>query len=354
MSNNNYCVIMAGGIGSRFWPMSTKSCPKQFIDILGTGKTFIRQTYERFASLVPVENFLILTNQDYKDMVLTELPELCESQVLCEPCMRNTAPCILYAAMRIAALNSEANMIITPSDHFVTGEREFINVVSQSLSFITNSDKLMTIGINPTRPETGYGYIQAGDNIEGGIFKVKKFTEKPSLEVARNFVASGEFMWNAGIFIWSTRAIISAFKTYQSELYSIFQAGLKVFNTHKEQEFINTNYPLCNSISIDYGIMEHSKDVYVHSSSFGWSDVGTWGSLFENSAKDISTSNSVVGKQVRCYDVTGSVVRVEGDKVAIIEGLKDYIVVDNSKALLICSKENEQKIKNFIEDINYE
>lgn len=347
--NNNYCVIMAGGVGSRFWPLSTTELPKQFIDILGTGKTFIRQTFERFLDTTPAENFLVLTNVIYKDIVLRELPEIGEHQILCEPCRRNTAPCILYAAFRIASINPEANMVITPSDHLVTGEREFTRVISDSIRFVTGNNNLMTIGIQPTRPETGYGYIQVSEQLKN-IVKVKTFTEKPSHEVAKTFVDCGEFLWNAGIFVWSCRAILGAFKKYQPELYSIFESGGDIYNSPYEQDFINSVYPSCKNISIDYGIMEHSDSVYVHSADFGWSDIGTWGSLFANSPKD-DGNNSVVGDRTRCYDVTDSIVRVAQGKVAIIEGLKDYIVVDNDEALLICSKKNEQKIRYYIEDI---
>lgn len=346
---NNYCVIMAGGVGSRFWPLSTTELPKQFIDILGTGKTFIRQTFERFLDTTPIENFLVLTNSIYKDIVLRELPEISESQILCEPCRRNTAPCILYAAFRIVATNPDANMIITPSDHLVTGEKEFTRVITDSLEFVSGNMNLMTIGIQPSRAETGYGYIQVSEQLKD-IVKVKTFTEKPSLEVAKTFVECGEFLWNAGIFVWSCKAILTAFQEHQNELYSIFEAGSGLYNSDQEQEFINTNFPSCQSISIDYGIMEHSDNVYVHSADFGWSDIGTWGSLFENSPKD-NDNNSIVGSRTRCYDVTNSIIRVADGKVAIIDGLKDYIVIDNDEALLICSKENEQKIRYYIEHI---
>lgn len=349
MNKNNYCVIMAGGVGSRFWPLSTTELPKQFIDILGTGKTFIRQTFERFLDTTPAENFLVLTNTMYKEIVLREIPEITEHQILCEPCRRNTAPCILYAAFRIASINKEANMVITPSDHLVTGEKEFTRVITDSLNFVTGNNNLMTIGIQPTRPETGYGYIQVSEQLKN-IVKVKTFTEKPSLEVAKTFVECGEFLWNAGIFVWSCRAILDSFKELQPDLYAIFAAGEGLYNTVEEQEFINSVYPSSQNISIDYGIMEHSKNVYVHSADFGWSDIGTWGSLFANSPKD-KANNSVVGNRTRCYDVTDSIVRIAEGKVAIVEGLKDYIVIDNDEALLICSKENEQKIRYYIEDI---
>lgn len=348
-NKNNYCIIMAGGVGSRFWPLSTTELPKQFIDILGTGKTFIRQTFERFLEIAPAENFLVLTNVMYKEIVLRELPEIGEHQVLCEPNRRNTAPCILYAAFRIKAINPDANMVITPADHLVTGEAQFTRVIEDSIKFVAGNDNLMTIGIQPTRPETGYGYIQVSEQLRD-IVKVKTFTEKPSIDVAKMFVESGEFLWNAGIFVWSCRAIVNAFKEYQEELYSIFAAGEGLYNTEQEQEFINKVYPSCQNISIDYGIMEHSSHVYVHSADFGWSDIGTWGSLFENSPKD-NLNNSIVGNRTKCYDVSDSIIRIADGKVAIIEGLKDYIVVDNDEALLICSKENEQKIKYYIDDI---
>ncbi len=346
---NNFCVIMAGGVGSRFWPMSTSECPKQFVDVMGMGKSFIRQTYERFTSEIPTENFLVMTNAAYFELVKREIPELKDNQILCEPCRRNTAPCILYAANRIKAINPDANMVITPADHLVTGEREFTRVINTSLEAVDGNNKLMTIGIKPSRPETGYGYIQV-ENICDSIVKVKTFTEKPSLELARTFVECGEFLWNSGIFIWSVKGIMSAFEKYQEELYTTLGEGEQHYNTPSEQEFINSAYPKCENISIDYGIMEKSDNVYVHPADFGWSDIGTWGSLFENSHKD-SNNNSIVGERTNCYDVQDSIIRISSSKVAIIEGLKDYIVVDNDKALLICSKGSEQKIRYFIEDI---
>lgn len=342
---------MAGGVGSRFWPLSTAELPKQFLDILGTGKTFIRQTFERFIAIAPAENFLVLTNIIYKDIVLEQLPEITEKQILCEPCRRNTAPCILYAAFRIAAQNPNANMIITPSDHLVTAELEFTKVIQNSLDFIADRSVLMTIGIKPSRPETGYGYIQINDDInDGGIVKVKTFTEKPSTDLAKAFVECGEFLWNSGIFIWNVKTILSAFKQFQPDLYSIFEDGEELFNSDDEQPFINEIFPTCQNVSIDYGIMEHSKDVFVHVADFGWSDIGTWGSLYENSVKDID-GNSVVGNNVHCFEMENSIVRQSSNKVVVIEGLKDYIVVDNDKALLICSKNNEQKIRYYIENI---
>ncbi len=341
---------MAGGVGSRFWPMSTPSLPKQFVDIMGTGKSFIRQTYERFLDVAPTENFLILTNNAYKELVLKEIPELNESQVLCEPCRRNTAPCILYAANRINAINPNANMVVTPSDHLVIGEREFTRVINESIEFIGNSNRLMTIGIKPTRPEIGYGYIQVNNRDVTEISKVKTFTEKPSLDLAEKFVECGEFFWNSGIFIWSVETILNSFKMYQEELYNTFAEGREFYNTDKEQAFINDAFPKCENISIDYGIMELSNSVYVYPAEFGWSDIGTWGSLFENSVKDRS-NNSVTGSRTKCFDVENSIIRVSNNKIAIVEGLKDYIVVENEKALLICSKHNEQMIKYYSEEL---
>ncbi len=349
IDKNNYCVIMAGGVGSRFWPLSTPDHPKQFVDVLGVGKSFIRQTYERFLDIVPVENFLVLTNNIYKDLVLREIPELSPNQILCEPCRRNTAPCILYAANRIAAINPNANMVITPSDHLVTGEQVFVRIISDGLNFVSGSDSLLTVGIKPTRPETGYGYIQV-QGFGDGIVKVKTFTEKPSLELAKTFVECGEFLWNSGIFIWSVKAILDAFEKYQEDLFNTFNEGKEFYNTDKEQEFVNNAFPKCPNISIDYGIMEFSDNVFVSKADFGWSDIGTWGSLFENSEKDKGL-NSITGERTNCYDVENSIIRIGNEKVAIIEGLKDYIVVDSDKALLICSKGSEQKIRYFIEDI---
>lgn len=343
---------MAGGVGSRFWPMSKEERPKQFLDILGTGKTFIRQTYERFRDIVPDKNFVVLTNYAYKNLVLEEIPELDESQVLCEPARRNTAPCIAYAAYHINAIDPDAVMVVTPADHLITDTNEFMKVINTSLDFISNNDALMTIGLKPSRPETGYGYIQTCGQVGlGTISKVKTFTEKPDLELAKVFLSSGEFLWNSGIFIWSCRSIMEAYHKYLPEVDSVFAEGASFFGTKDESNYIERAFGSCKSISVDYGIMEKADNVYVYSANFGWSDIGTWGSLFEHSSKD-NQNNTVSGGKVVVKNLSNSIVRVGADKRAIIDGLDNYIVVCDDNVLLVCSREREQKIKNYIDELN--
>lgn len=351
MNKKNYCVIMAGGIGSRFWPLSQSRLPKQFLDVLGTGKSFIRSTFERFLPLVPPENFLVVTSAAYRDLVLEHLPELRPDQVLLEPVRRNTAPCIAYAAHRIAAIDPEATMVVAPSDHLITGEAEFQHIVAQGVKFVENNRKLLTIGITPSRPETGYGYIQVeGKNAD--VCPVKTFTEKPNAEMARVFVDSGEFFWNSGIFIWSVRGILEAMAHHLPEVESQFSQGAEFYNTPREQEFIDSIYPECENISIDYGVMERSHNVYVYCGDFGWSDIGTWGSLYQHAAKD-ERSNAVTRGKVLTYDTSGSVISMPDGKIAVIEGLDGYLVVDKGDTLLICRLDREQNIRNFVEDVRY-
>lgn len=306
-SKNTYCVIMAGGIGSRFWPLSKNRMPKQFLDVLGTGKSFIRSTFERFRPLVPVENFLVVTSESYKELVLSHLPELRPEQVLAEPVRRNTAPCIAYAARRIAAENPEADMVVTPADHLITGEAEFQRIVREGLGFVSGSDKLMTIGIKPSRPETGYGYIQVdasprSETAGTEICKVKTFTEKPNVEMARVFVESGEFFWNSGIFVWSVAGILRALGTYLPEIDAAFAGGREKYGTPQEQAFVDAVYPACDNISIDYGVMEKSPEVYVRCGDFGWSDIGTWGSLYQHAVRD--ENGNAFGGGGRCWLTT--------------------------------------------------
>lgn len=341
---------MAGGIGSRFWPLSKENKPKQFIDILGTGKSFIRQTYERFLGIVPPENFIVMTSVHYRMLVAAELPELAPEQIVCEPARRNTAPCIAYASYKIYAKDPDAVMIIAPSDHMVTNEREFESIIRTTADYAEKHNALMTIGIKPSRPETGYGYIQTeGNTRPGTILPVKTFTEKPNRELAEAFVQSGEFLWNSGIFAWSCRSILEAFEKYQPDINGIFAEGTELYNTPRETAFIENAYPMCSNISIDYGIMEKSHNVFVCGADFGWSDIGTWGSLYENSAKD-KQHNSVKGSLTCCFNTQNSIIRIDNDKIAIIEGLDGYIVVCNDNALLICSRENEQEICSYLEE----
>lgn len=353
MDNNRYCVIMAGGIGSRFWPISRASKPKQFLDILNLGKSFIRATYERFLGVVPKENFLVVTNESYKDLVLEHLPELDEAQVLCEPIGRNTAPCIAYAAMRIKSINPDAQMIVTPSDHLVLNEVEFHNVINETIEFIKKNDSLMTIGIKPSRPDTGYGYIQLDVQSDEfvNINKVKTFTEKPNLELAKMFVESGEFFWNSGIFVWNVSSILRELKEHLSDTYTLFDSISQDYNTENESRSIAKIYPECRPISIDFGIMEKVSNVYVRKSDFGWSDIGTWGSLCQSADKD--NDGNVLSDSVLVYETKDSIIKTTGDKLIVVDGLDSYIVVDTDDVLMICPKSNEQNVKRFIDDVKF-
>lgn len=350
---NNYCVIMAGGVGSRFWPLSQEAMPKQFLDILGVGKSFIRSTFERFLPVVPVENFLVVTSINYRDLVLEHIPELRPDQVLCEPLRRNTAPCIAYASYRILKASADANVIVTPSDHLVTNEAEFQRIVSEGLDFVDNGDNLLTIGIRPSRAETGYGYIQIDPHRRIGEFnKVKTFTEKPNIDLARAFVDSGEFFWNSGIFIWSVSGIIDALELHVPELNKLFAEEMDSYGTPGEQEVINNLYSDCTSISIDYAVMEKADNVYVRQADFGWSDIGTWGSLYTHAAKD-ENGNAVINGNVLVYDTRNTIVNVPCGKVAVVEGLDGYMVVATDDNVMICRLESEQLIRNFTEDVKY-
>ncbi|MFN8205828.1 MAG: mannose-1-phosphate guanylyltransferase [Bacteroidales bacterium] len=355
MNKNNFCIIMAGGVGSRFWPLSRQSHPKQFLDILGTGKTFIRQTFDRFRQVIPEENIFVVTNSDYKSLVSEQLPELNPANVLLEPLRRNTAPCIAYASFRIRKLNPAARIVVAPSDHLIIREEEFLRVVESGLDFVDANKALLTIGIKPSRPETGYGYIQVNGESDivndfPGFRKVKTFTEKPDIKLARVFVESGEFFWNSGIFFWSLESIMSAFSVHLPEIYSLFADGDPVYGTAEESQFISNAYPHCKSISIDYGIMEKAGNVFVLGSDFGWSDIGTWGSLHEHQTKD-SRGNAISGEGVFGYELDDCIIRIPDDKLAVIEGLKDYIVVESDGILLVCRKSEEQSIRQFVNEV---
>jgi len=342
---------MAGGVGSRFWPLSKQKSPKQFLDILGTGKTLIQMTFERFSSVCPIENYYVVTNEQYKDLVLEQLPQLKAEQVLLEPIMRNTAPCIAYANYKIKKRNLNARIIVSPSDHLITNENNFLKVIHEGLNYVDGNNKLLTLGIKPNRPETGYGYIQVENSpLETDVLKVKTFTEKPDLELARVFLESGEFFWNSGIFIWSLAAIDSAFQTHLPDINNLFHKGGNSLDEASERKMINQIYPECPNISIDYGILEKSSDVFVFCANFGWSDLGTWGSLYERSNKDES-GNAVQGENVMLYDSEDCLVNAPNEKLVVIQGIKDYIIVDNENTLLICKKEHEQEIKTFVNDI---
>ncbi|PRY86768.1 mannose-1-phosphate guanylyltransferase [Marinilabilia salmonicolor] len=353
MKTNTFCVIMAGGIGSRFWPLSKTETPKQFLDILGTGKSLLRQTFERFAPICPAENIIVVTSGDYNKMVLEQLPELTPEQVLTEPFRRNTAPCIAFANKWIEERNPDANIVVTPADHLIINESEFHKAINLGLDFVETNDALLTLGIKPHRPETGYGYIQTGKDEANNesIKKVKTFTEKPNAELAKVFFESGEFFWNSGIFLWSLKAINSSFESHLKEVKQLFDP-LKTKPAIEEKE-ITDIYAECKNISIDYGIMEKADNVYVETVNFGWSDLGTWSSLYEYSAQD-KEGNAVINGKTLLYDTEGSIVNVPEDKIAVVQGLSDYIVVDSGDALLICPKENEQQIRQFTNDIKTE
>ena len=350
MAKSTYCIIMAGGIGSRFWPKSRQNRPKQFLDILGTGKSFIRHTYERFAKLIPADHFLVVTNHKYRSLVKEHLPELADEQILCEPTGRNTAPCIAYAAYRLAAKDPDAAMIVTPADHLILNDEDFRTIVRECLDFADRHDALMTIGIEPTRPDTGYGYIQVSD--ANPISKVKCFTEKPDLELAQTFLQCGEFLWNSGIFIWKIQSIIDAFAKYLPEHHALFSAVRKAAGTETERQAVEIAFAECRAISIDYGIMEKADNVYVRRGEFGWSDIGTWGSVYQHSRKD-RYANAAPSEGCYLYDTRSSIVSLPAGKIAVISGLKEYIVVDTDDVLMICPRSDEQHIKKFIDEVKF-
>lgn len=344
---------MAGGIGSRFWPMSRNARPKQFLDVLGTGRTLIQQTFHRMKNICPSENILIVTHADYIGLVREQLPELDPSQILSEPVRKNTAPCLAYAAHKIQKRNPDANVVIAPSDHIILQEEAFADSIRAGLEFTESNPVLLTLGIKPSRPDTGYGYIQFIDEKTDQprkISKVKTFTEKPDAEMARFFLQTGEFLWNAGIFIWNNRSILSAFDEYLPEMAAVFNEGAGVYDTSAESEFIRSAYEQCVNISIDYGVMEKARNVFVMSSDFGWSDLGTWGSLYEHSDKD-NDQNAVIGKNVMMYDSKGCIVNMPKDKLVVLQGLEDYIVVESDNILLVCRKADEQLIRQFVNDV---
>jgi mannose-1-phosphate guanylyltransferase len=354
MKNNTYACIMAGGIGSRFWPASRTAKSKQFLDILGTGRTLIQSTYDRFLKICPKENIFILTHADYIDLVKQQLPDITDTQILAEPARKNTAPCIAYAAFKINKLNKDANIIVAPSDHIILKEDEFVRIANLAVDFVSKNDALATLGIRPTRPDTGYGYIQYIEddksNLPEEIYKVKTFTEKPVKEVAIQFIESGDFLWNAGIFIWSAKSILASLEKNLIEVYDAFVEAEPAILTDKENAAVEKAFITCPSISIDYGIMEKAHNVYIVPASFGWSDLGTWASLYEEKEKDY-LQNAVNGDNVVVYDSNNNIINVPNKKLVVIQGLENYIVVDTEDVLLICSKDEEQRIKEFTHDI---
>ena len=347
---NNYCIIMAGGIGSRFWPFSRNNRPKQFLDFFGTGRTFLQMTFDRFSRLMPVENILIVSNILYRDLILEQLPEIKPSQVLLEPNRRNTAPCIAYAVNRIKSMTDKANIVVAPSDHLIMKEIDFIDAIKTGLDFVEKNDSLLTLGIKPSRPETGYGYIQI-DEGDTNLRKVKTFTEKPNAELAQIFFETGEFFWNSGIFLWNLQTIDHAFHSLLPEVALKFDGGKDVYNTADEQKFIDEMYATCPNISIDYGIMEKAANVHVLCSDFGWTDLGTWGSLYEMSEKDVD-ANVTLKCKTMFYESKNNIVALPPDKLAVIQELDGYIVAESDNVLLICKLEDEQRIRQFVNDVN--
>jgi mannose-1-phosphate guanylyltransferase len=347
MNSNYYAIIMAGGVGSRFWPVSTTDFPKQFHDMLGAGQTLIQKTYSRLSKTVPAQNIFVLTNKRYNNLVLEQLPALNQNQVLLEPAMRNTAPCILYVAMKIKKINPNAVMVVAPSDHWIENENAFAQNLNQCFEEAASNDCLLTLGIQPTFPNTGFGYIEFDKTDVNAIKKVSQFREKPNYETAKSFLESGNFLWNGGIFIWSVSSILNAFQNFQPQMTALFEAGFEHYNTPTEQEFIDAHYALAENISIDYAILEHATNVGVLPAVFDWNDLGTWGSLHEKLDKD-SNKNAVVNAKVVLHNASNNIVSTGDGKLVIIDGLNDYIVVDKDNVLLIYPKNKEQDIKGIV------
>ena len=348
---NHYAVIMAGGIGSRFWPMSTDALPKQFHDVLGTGSTLIQQTFNRLKKSAPAENIYVVTNDAYKQLVADQLQEITVDNILTEPSRRNTAPCVAYAAFKILKRDPKGTMIVAPSDHLIMDETEFTRIVSLGMEHAENTQNLVTLGIKPSRPDTGYGYIQFKNQAESDeIRQVKTFTEKPDLDLAKEFLSSGDFYWNSGIFIWTAQDIVNRFNEHLPEMSALFLEIVDQLDGPKEKDAIRDVYQKCTNISIDYGIMEKDKNVSVVLADFGWSDLGTWGSLYGHVSQD-ENKNALVGKKVQMYDSSGCMVSVPTNKLVVLQGLKNYIVVESNDILLVCKKSEEQRIKQFLSDV---
>ena len=349
---NVYVAIMAGGIGSRFWPKSRITKPKQFLDILNTGKSLIQLTYERFLKIVPKEHIYVVTSEEYTKLVKEQLPDLGPNQILKEPVRRNTAPCITYACDKIYSADRDATVIITPADHIILQQDKFLDVIQKSIDFVSDNGLLVTLGIKPTKPATGYGYIQFIDDNHSttGFYKVKTFTEKPSLEIARTFLKSGDFLWNSGMFVWKAKTILEAVRKYLPEISEAFKGGEEHYNKPDEETFIKDVYSQCTNISIDYGVMEKANNVYTMPAEFGWSDVGSWDSLYDSYEHDY-LGNAVAGKNVKIYDSANNMITVPKDKLVVVQGLRDYCIVDTGDVLLICEKSQEQEIKQITVDL---
>lgn len=350
---NHHLVIMAGGVGSRFWPMSTAECPKQFIDVLGVGKSLLQLTMERFANIASPENVWVVTNEKYVDIVQEQLPDVPRTNILSEPCRRNTAPCIAYVSWRIKTRDANANIVVTPSDHIVTHVAEFKRVINAALQFTGETDAMLTLGMKPTRPETGYGYIQADLTSSSPrnkeIFRVDSFREKPDLQTALQYIERKNYFWNAGIFIWSVKTIINAFRIYQPAMNRLFESMTDIYGTEREQEAINRMYPECENISVDYAIMEKAEEIFVCPADFGWSDLGTWGALLMQTKHDLY-GNSIIGNNVSVYDTQNCIIHTTEEKKVVVQGLDGYIVAEKDDTLLICKLAEEQKIRSFAEE----
>jgi mannose-1-phosphate guanylyltransferase len=350
-NKHHYVAIMAGGIGSRFWPMSRTAYPKQFLDVLNTGKTLIQWTFERYAKFIPIENIFIVTSEEYVSIVKEQLPLLPFENIIAEPSRKNTAPCIAYISFKLAQKDPNAILVVAPSDHLILEENNFQQIVELSLDFVSNIKALVTLGIKPSNPNTGYGYIQyEGLEVAKGVYKVKTFTEKPNLEIAQSFLDSGDFLWNAGIFAWKVSTILAAFENLQPEMYELFDQEKANFNTAQEKTAIEKIYPQCTNISIDIAIMEKAKNVYVIPAEFGWSDLGTWNSAYENIEKDY-LGNAVASDNVVVIDATKCMIKAPQDKLVVVQGLDDFIVIDTKDVLLICSKDKEQSIKEYVAEV---
>lgn len=357
MNKNYYCVIMAGGVGARFWPLSRNSRPKQFIDILGTGETLIQQTFRRLTTVCPPENIFVVTHLNYFDQVIEQLPGILPEHVLCEPMRRNTAPCIAYATHKIRKLNPDASIVVAPSDHIILKEEEFTQTLLCALQAAEQNDWLLTLGITPSRPDTGYGYIQFDEahayRPDCKVRKVKTFTEKPNHALAESFLQSGDFLWNAGIFIWSIKSILKAFEMYLPDLNSLFKDGSEMYYTDSEAAYIESAYTVCKSISIDYGVMEKADNVFVLAADIGWSDLGTWGSLYDTSEKN-AEGNAIIGAKPLLYNTNNCIINLPSGRVAVIQGLDDMIVVEDNGILLICNRNDEQNIRSYVDAVRNE
>lgn len=349
----NHVVIMAGGVGSRFWPMSTTERPKQFIDVLGVGRSLLQLTFDRFKGICPAENVWILTNKSYESLVREQLPEVPTTNILLEPCRRNTAPCIAYVSWRIKATDPKANVVVTPSDHIITDNEEFRRVIKSCMQFTTETDAIVTLGMTPTRPETGYGYIQADLSSSSPrnkeIFRIDSFREKPDFQTAQTFVKQSNYFWNAGIFVWSVKTIVNAFRVYSPSISKIFENMLPIYGTPQEQIKIDEKYPECENISVDYAIMEKAEEIFVHPANFGWSDLGSWGALLSQTKHDLY-GNSLIGQNINVYDTHNCIVHTTQQRKVVIQGLEDCIVAEKDGALLICKLSEEQRIRQFAED----